>query len=59
MVDKLSRAAGSVEGSGWAWLGFRKELNRLEIACCPNQDPLWPTHGTLNCALLPFYILFF
>lgn len=45
MVELISKAAGSVEGSGWAWLGYRKELDQMEIACCKNQDPLWPTHG--------------
>jgi superoxide dismutase, Fe-Mn family len=33
------------KGSGWGWLGYNKQHNRLEIATCPNQDPLWPTTG--------------
>lgn len=27
-------------GSGWAWLGYNKAANRLELATTPNQDPL-------------------
>lgn len=38
--DKLSSAAIAVQGSGWAWLGYNKGQKRLEIATCPNQDPL-------------------
>jgi superoxide dismutase, Fe-Mn family len=33
------------KGSGWGWLGYNKEAKRLELACCPNQDPLEPTTG--------------
>lgn len=38
--EKLSAAAIGVQGSGWAWLGYNKNLKRLEIATCANQDPL-------------------
>ena len=35
----------SVQGSGWGWLAFNKASNRLQIAACPNQDPLEATTG--------------
>ena len=37
---KMSAATVAVQGSGWGWLGFNKEANRLQIATCANQDPL-------------------
>ncbi|KAI9313952.1 Manganese/iron superoxide dismutase [Dichotomocladium elegans] len=37
---KFNAAAASVQGSGWAWLGYNKESKRLAIATTPNQDPL-------------------
>ncbi len=39
-VDKFSQAAISIQGSGWAWLGFDKALGQLRIVTCQNQDPL-------------------
>lgn len=45
MVELLTSTSVSVHGSGWGWLGYNKTLNRLEIASCQNQDPLWPTTG--------------
>lgn len=38
--EKLSATATGIQGSGWAWLGYNKNLNRLEITSCLNQDPL-------------------
>jgi Fe-Mn family superoxide dismutase len=37
---RLSDLAKGVQGSGWAWLGYNKSFDRLEIASCQNQDPL-------------------
>jgi Fe-Mn family superoxide dismutase len=45
MVDKLSAASTTIQGSGWGWLGYNKSYNRLEIATCSNQDPLLATTG--------------
>jgi len=45
MKDKLSAAAVTVQGSGWGWLGYNKEAERLEVAACMNQDPLEATTG--------------
>ncbi|KAG8185657.1 hypothetical protein JTE90_008927 [Oedothorax gibbosus] len=41
----LSAAAVGVQGSGWAWLGLNPVTKRLQIAACPNQDPLQATTG--------------
>lgn len=45
MKQKMSAAAVSVQGSGWAWLGYCKETGRLKVATTSNQDPLEPTTG--------------
>jgi Fe-Mn family superoxide dismutase len=39
-IEKLSAAAGGVQGSGWGWLGYNKAGGKLLIATCSNQDPL-------------------
>jgi Fe-Mn family superoxide dismutase len=45
MKQRLSAATVGVQGSGWGWLGYNKTAKRLEIAACPNQDPLEATTG--------------
>jgi Fe-Mn family superoxide dismutase len=45
MIKKLSAASVAVQGSGWGWLGFNKQFDRLEVVACPNQDPLQATTG--------------
>jgi Fe-Mn family superoxide dismutase len=45
MQDKLNAMSIAIQGSGWGWLGYNKNEKRLELACCPNQDPLEPTTG--------------
>jgi len=42
---KMSAATVAVQGSGWGWLGYNKEADRLQIATCANQDPLDATTG--------------
>jgi len=37
---RMSAAAVSVQGSGWAWLGLNKVTGRLEVLAKPNQDPV-------------------
>ena len=39
----MSAKTAAVQGSGWGWLGFNKEKDRVEIATCANQDPLSTT----------------
>ncbi|KAL3068025.1 hypothetical protein niasHT_038015 [Heterodera trifolii] len=45
MQEKVSTKAVGVQGSGWSWLGYNKELKRLQVAACMNQDPLEETTG--------------
>merc|ERR1711982_22751 len=45
MKDKLSASTVAVQGSGWGWLGYNKASGKLQIAACPNQDPLEATTG--------------
>ena len=45
MIEQLSAKSVAIQGSGWGWLGFNKQNNRLEITTCANQDPLWATTG--------------
>lgn len=45
LKEKLSASTVAVQGSGWGWLGFNKGANKLQIAACPNQDPLEATTG--------------
>lgn len=40
LIEQLSAKAVALQGSGWAWLGFNKSLNHLEIITCDNQDAL-------------------
>lgn len=42
---EMKAAAVAVQGSGWAWLGYNKKSKQLQIAACPNQDPLEATTG--------------
>lgn len=39
-IEQFSQKAVAIQGSGWAWLGFNKAKNALEIQTCDNQDPL-------------------
>ena len=45
MQSKLSLACMGVQGSGWGWLAYNKEANRVQIATTANQDPLNATTG--------------
>lgn len=47
MKQKMSAVAVGVQGSGWAWLGYCKETNRIRVASTANQDPLQPTTGLI------------
>lgn len=40
LIEQMSAKAVAIQGSGWAWLGYNKPNNKLEIATCDNQDPL-------------------
>jgi Fe-Mn family superoxide dismutase len=45
LVTQLSNASVGVQGSGWGWLGYNKQDQRLQVATCSNQDPLQATTG--------------
>ena len=51
----MSAATVAVQGSGWGWLGFNKEANRLQIATCANQDPLQVIFYTMLDDLIQIY----
>nr|BAA86881.1 manganese superoxide dismutase [Barbula unguiculata] len=40
LTAKMSTAGAGVQGSGWVWLGYNKELKRLQVETTQNQDPL-------------------
>jgi Fe-Mn family superoxide dismutase len=40
LQSKLSTTAAGVQGSGWGWLGYNKDTDKLVIATTANQDPL-------------------
>eukprot|EP01132_Coremiostelium_polycephalum_P004073 gene4073-5098_t len=40
LVDKMSSKTIAIQGSGWGWLGYDKENDRLVISTQTNQDPL-------------------
>lgn len=45
MKAEMSAKTIAVQGSGWGWLGLNKSTGRIEVATCPNQDPLEATTG--------------
>nr|CAR82600.1 mitochondrial manganese superoxide dismutase [Cyanagraea praedator] len=45
MKNQLSALTVGVQGSGWGWSGYNKQKGTLQIAACPNQDPLEATTG--------------
>ncbi|KAF9931566.1 Superoxide dismutase [Mn], mitochondrial [Linnemannia zychae] len=46
-VSKFNAQTAAVQGSGWGWLAYNKDLKRIEIATTANQDPLKPTTGLI------------
>ena len=36
----LNTKTATIQGSGWGWLGYNKETDKLEIVTTANQDPL-------------------
>ena len=39
-IEKFNAKTAPIQGSGWGWLGFNPETQKLQIAACNNQDPL-------------------
>jgi len=44
---KMAAQTTAIQGSGWGWLGFNPISKRVDIAACPNQDPLQATTGLI------------
>jgi Fe-Mn family superoxide dismutase len=45
LKSQLSASSVAIQGSGWGWLGYNPKTGQVEIATCPNQDPLEATTG--------------
>jgi len=45
LKTQMSAGSVAVQGSGWGWLGYNKQAKKLQLATCPNQDPLEATTG--------------
>jgi len=39
-IEKFNAQTAAIQGSGWGWLGYNKEEDRLSIITTSNQDPL-------------------
>ena len=55
MKKQMSASSVAVQGSGWGWLGYNPGTQCLQVAACPNQDPLHATTGKNNTEF-PFHI---
>ena len=44
-IEEFNNATAAIQGSGWGWLAYDKDLDRLEIVATANQDPLEATTG--------------
>lgn len=40
LIEQLSALAIGLQGSGWAWLAYEKQNDRLVLTTCDNQDPV-------------------
>ena len=40
LKEKFNAATVAIQGSGWGWVGYNKNLKRLEMVTTANQDPL-------------------
>ncbi|XP_078160303.1 superoxide dismutase [Mn] 3.1, mitochondrial-like [Carex rostrata] len=47
LILKMNAEGAALQGSGWVWLAFDKELKRLIVDTTANQDPLVTSGGTL------------
>lgn len=39
-MQKFNAKTAAVQGSGWGWLGYCKEKQKVMLETCQNQDPL-------------------
>jgi superoxide dismutase, Fe-Mn family len=40
---KFNEVTTAIQGSGWGWLGYNKNMKELQLTTCSNQDPLSTT----------------
>ncbi|GJJ08571.1 hypothetical protein Clacol_002790 [Clathrus columnatus] len=40
LKKSMNERTAAIQGSGWGWLGYNKDLKKLEIVTTANQDPL-------------------
>ena len=40
-IERFNSTAAGVQGSGWGWLVYNKDVKRLQIVTTPNQDPAY------------------
>jgi len=60
-ITQMTAKAASVQGSGWAWLGYDAKTRSLEVVAMPNQDALQPVTGLvpilgIDCWEHAFYL---
>jgi superoxide dismutase, Fe-Mn family len=47
LISRFNTIAAGVQGSGWGWLAYNKDVDKLVISTTANQDPLEPTSGLI------------
>mmetsp|Transcript_18970 Transcript_18970/g.52689 ORF Transcript_18970/g.52689 Transcript_18970/m.52689 type:complete len:244 (-) Transcript_18970:652-1383(-) len=45
MKAEMGATTVAVQGSGWGWLAYNPKTGGVDVATCPNQDPLEATTG--------------
>lgn len=43
LISRFNTATAAVQGSGWGWLAYSKDVDKLVITTTGNQDPLETT----------------
>ncbi|KAG7341890.1 superoxide dismutase [Nitzschia inconspicua] len=44
-ISELTATSLAIQGSGWGWLVYNPKTKMVDIASCPNQDPVEATTG--------------
>jgi Fe-Mn family superoxide dismutase len=47
LISRFNSVTAGVQGSGWGWLAYHKDTEKLVITTTANQDPLEPTSSGL------------
>lgn len=40
LIEVMSAKTVAIQGSGWGWLGYKADTQKLIVETCANQDPL-------------------